>query len=136
MQCHLCKHNGHPCEECLTCKPHNDLDLKFHIYIDNPDAIVQPDNTPSGQATALDEDEEDRLRILTATIFQLTPIELLYLQNEMLGRTLTEFGKTVEKFAKKNTKGCSTQRAFEIRKRMLLKYPVLDTVMLTNGRRK
>lgn len=76
------------------------------------------------------------MRILTATIFQLTPIELLYLQNEMLGRTLTEFGKTVEKFAKKNTKGCSTQRAFEIRKRMLMKYPVLDTVMLTNGRRK
>lgn len=84
----------------------------------------------------MDEDEEDRLRVLVATIFQLTPIELLYLQNEVLGKTLTQFGTTVEKFARKNTRGCSTARAFEIRKRMVEKYPVLEGVMLTKGRRK
>ena len=137
MQCHLCPHQSHPTPEaCWNCKPHSDQDLRHRIPIDDDDSIPQPDTSGSDYATHLDPDDEDRLRIAMANLFSLSPIELLYIQNEMMGRTLTEFGSTVDKFVRQNANGCSTARAYEIRKRVGEKLPMLKPVLLTRGRRR
>lgn len=81
----------------------------------------------------MSEDLEDGLRKILYTIFDLSPLELLVLQAIMNGKSLTDFAtETTRLLSYKSTHVMTRHHAFQLRKSVLMKLPILKDALLTS----
>ena len=120
MECHKCKYNGKHDNHCLKCQFPEEYQYKYQKYILDTYNPAQPDTSGSEKVTNLDNEVEDKLRKILTVFTDLTENELLMLQSICRGESLTEFGRKMEKIAKKN-QNFTRFRAFQTRKSIVKK---------------
>lgn len=92
---------------------------------------------PSGQATDLAPDAEDKLRRAMATLFALDPIDLMLVAHLVQQRPLTDFGDVLSGVERtiRGYRGRVGAMAFARKERLLAKMPQLRAVIRTNTER-
>lgn len=136
--CHRCPHDGTGNPACLSCDMGQETySYRYEQYLIDTYTPVQPDTSGSEKVTSLPEDLEDKLRKVLYIIFDLSPLELLVLQAIMTGKSLTDFAtETTRLFQYKSTRVMTRHHAFQLRKSVLMKLPILKNALLTVGQRK
>ena len=66
------------------------------------DERTELSGTQPEYATELDSETEDKLRIILNIIFSLSPMEILFLREIFNGKTLSQAGREIENFIKRN----------------------------------
>lgn len=133
-------------EACISCSLSSDAVIPHHdkhdvwTLIDEDYAIdyrTELSGTQPEYTTSLDEETEDKLRIVLNYIFgSLSLMEILTLTEIMRGRNLQQAANDIGDFLKKNPNEITRFRIFQVRKTILTKLPELEKVLYTNGQRK
>ena len=92
-ECHKCRFNGTKSDACLSCDGTETYSYRYSHYILDTYDPPQPETNGTEPCTDLSEDDEDRLRIAMANLFDLQPLELLCLQAIMQRKSLETFAK-------------------------------------------
>ena len=138
--CEKCKHwklwqaAADACRCCVNAESHQG---KSHVAA-TEFTLSQPrpvdfDRSPSGQATNLSPDDEDKLRRAMTALFSLDPIELLLVQHLMRERSLDSFGDVLARLnhQTRNYRGRDAARESARKFRILAKFPQFRAVLQT-----
>lgn len=136
--CHKCQYNGKGDPICLSCDMQQETySFRYEQYLLDTYNPAQQDTSGSEKVTYLPEDLEDGLRKILYTIFDLSPLELLVLKAIMNGKSLTDFATETTRLLKyKSTHVMTRHHAFQLRKAVLMKLPILKNALLTPQQRK
>lgn len=126
-------------ERCLACNPdstggtpHGNGRVKADDYtLNSVPKAVDYSIAPSGQATHLDAEDEQKLRMAMTDLFGLDPVDLLLLQHIIHGGALSTFGQTLDRV--KGAKIYTRQAALYHKRKILDAFPTIRSVITCTG---